>query len=359
MRPLSALDAISPAWNHTSSLLLAPRSWRLLLKIGFVAVLASLGTGGGNFNIPSSTHHMHPAGPLSLPLILTGILAVSIVVTIGLAISLALFYIGSRLQFVLFDVLLTRNTTIGPIWKRFGGVTWRWMGLKLLCLLALLLCLAPLIIPAAIHFLHIFASGSTTHPDSLTILSGVFGFIAPIFFVVLAASILFTLLFDFGLPSIALENTSITVTAERVFALLRAEPGQCLLYLLMRFLLGLACIVGAEIALAIAALITALPFGAIAAVLWATLHNGASGGKALMITGWVLLGLVFLALVICAAIIVIGYVHCFLRSYAIYFLAGRYPLLSQILEQNLPPSPSSALYPTPYPPYTPTPAPGQ
>ena len=56
MLPLSAIDAIGPAWSHTSRLLWRPRSWRLLLKIGAVAVFAQLG--GANFNSGSIPHRL-------------------------------------------------------------------------------------------------------------------------------------------------------------------------------------------------------------------------------------------------------------------------------------------------------------
>jgi hypothetical protein len=48
MQPLSAIDAISPAWDHTRKLLLNPMRWQTLLKVGLVAAFA--GTGSFNFN---------------------------------------------------------------------------------------------------------------------------------------------------------------------------------------------------------------------------------------------------------------------------------------------------------------------
>ena len=350
MRPLSALDAITPAWNHTRNLLLAPRDWRLLLKIGLIAVFAGMGGGGCNFSFPGSSHS-HPAGPVNLPLLMMGVMAIALISILGLAIGLVLFYIGSRLQFVLFDVILTRRTHIAPIWDHYGRVTWRWMGLKLLSGLAVLLCLAPIVIPAVFHFIHVFHPGDDAlHPPLLAVLPAVLGFFAATLIVVLAAAVLLTLLFDFGLPSMALENTTIGTTVRRVFTLLRVEPGQCLLYLLMRVVLGFVCVLAAEIGLVLAGLLSAVPFGAAAAVLWGLLHNVGLTGKVAMFTGWALLAGVFVLLFIGVAIMVIGYIQCFLRAYAIYFLAGRYPLLGSVLEQNTPPPPAVTYPYTPYPP---------
>jgi hypothetical protein len=65
-----------------------------------------------------------------------------------------------------------------------------------------------------------------------------------------------------------------------------------------------------------------------------------------MATGGVLLVLVFAAVLIYATTGFIGAFVLFLQAYALYFLAGRYPMLGDLLE---PPSPAFA-YPIPPPP---------
>jgi hypothetical protein len=59
-------------------------------------------------------------------------------------------------------------------------------------------------------------------------------------------------------------------------------------------------------------------------------------------------------LFIIAAISILGYLYTFLQTYAIYFLAGRYPLMGDMLDRYtpgyLPPPP-----PSPYPPLDPNP----
>ncbi len=42
MQPLSATDAIAPAWQHTRRLLLGPRNPRLFFKIAAVAFFAEV-----------------------------------------------------------------------------------------------------------------------------------------------------------------------------------------------------------------------------------------------------------------------------------------------------------------------------
>src|SRR5580698_10194898 len=99
MRPLSAVDAITPAWNHTRHLLIAPRHWRLLFKICAVAFFANMGGGSFSSSYPGRGHL-----PGLSPAIAASIFALAVVIgSIALLIALAFFYLGSRLQFVLFE----------------------------------------------------------------------------------------------------------------------------------------------------------------------------------------------------------------------------------------------------------------
>ncbi|QMV19297.1 hypothetical protein GOB94_11850 [Granulicella sp. 5B5] len=353
MRPLSATDAISPAWNHTSTLLLAPRSWSLLLKIGAVAIFAGLG-GGFSTGLPPNhgVSHLPSVSPLFAAAMLSVIIGISL---LALVIGIALLYLGSRLQFVLFEVLLTRRTTIGPIWARYGSVTWRWIGLKLLFMLAALLCMAPILVPAGIYlFRNVFDASNGVHPNLSIFVPAMALSIFAIALGALVIAAIWVWLSDFGLPSIALEDTSITETVQRVLSLVRAEPGQFILYLLLRMVLSFAFTLVAEIGLAIGAVIALIPIGVGGGILWMALHSGGVIGKAVMITGWVVLAIAFLTVFVCAAIMTLGYVRSFLKTYSLYFLGGRYPRLGEYLDQyqaTLPiPAPS---YPQPYPPYAP------
>ncbi|AEU34861.1 DUF7544 domain-containing protein [Granulicella mallensis] len=334
MRPLSAVDAIAPAWNHTRRLLIAPRSWRLLLKISAVAFFANVG--GGSFSSPYPGRDHLPG--LS-PAISASLFAVLLVIGgIASLIALALFYLGSRLQFVLFEIVLRRDTTVAPIWRRYGRATWYWMGLKLAFFAIALLCIAPLLIPIILHLIHAFGSGASMEPQNFAgFFLAIFGFGLAIFAVLIVIGAGYTLLHDFGLPFMALEGTSLTETVRRVVSLVRAEPGQMFLYLVMRVLLAFAGALIFEMALFFGLLIALIPLGGLGVVLWAVLHHAGTGGHVLMIAGWVVLGIILFVLLVGAVIMALGYLHTFLQAYALYFLGGRYPLVGQYLEPLLPP----------------------
>ena len=333
MRPLSAIDAISPAWNHTRRLLLTPRSWRLLLKIGAVAFFANMG--GCNF---SSSYPGRGHMPGLSPAIAASMLAIAFVVGgVVLLFTLAFFYLSSRLQFVLFEVVLRRDTTIAPIWRRYGRATWHWMGLQLAFFVTALLCVAPFLIPVILHFVHSVHSEANVEGQNFgAFFLAILGFILVIFLILIVFAAAYTLLRDFGLPSMALEGTPLTETVRRIVNLIRAEPGQVLLYLFMRFMLAIAGAIIFEFALVFGLLIVLIPLGGVAAVLWVALHHAGFAGHAFMVVGWVMLGIIFLVLLFVACIIMFGYLYTFLQAYALYFLGGRYPLVGGYLEPLLP-----------------------
>ena len=354
MRPLSAIESIGPAWNHTRRLLLTPRSWRLLLKIGAVAFFANMG--GCNLTGPVPGQGSIPSLPSST---FAPMLAIAFVVGgIALLLALAFFYLSSRLQFVLFEVVLRRDTTVAPIWRRYGRATWYWMGLQLAFFAITLLCIAPFLIPIILHFVHNPNAGSLWDQQNLgAILLAVLGFalLALLIVIILAAG--YTLLRDFGLPFMALEGTPLSQTVRRVVSLVRAEPGQMLVYLIMRVVLMFAGAIILEFALGFVVLIALIPLGGIAAILWIALHNAGTAGYVVMIAGWVLLGIIFLALLLVACIMTFGYLQTFLQAYTLYFLGGRYPLVGSYIEPLLPqPVPAYPTAPQGY--YPPAPSAG-
>jgi len=357
MQKLNAIDAISPAWDHTRKLLLEPPRWTLLLKIGLVAAFAQVGGGGSyssnNFGNHSGLgHHI----PMHLPVLAALATLFLVIGFIVFLVALAFFYLACRLQFVLFDIVLRRDTTVAPIWRRYGPATWRWMGFRILFILVALICVSPILVPAVIRLIHAFtANQAATEPDLLTLLAPFFAFIASLLLAAILISIGSTLLHDFGLPSMALESTSFGETVNRVGRLIRAEPLQILLFLVMKFVLRIVTGIGVGIALILGFLILLLPFGGAGGVLFATLHHSGTGGLVFMWFAIVLLALAYVVLIFIAALMTTGVIETFFQAYALYFLGGRYPMLGDILLPT--PLPPAGL-PFAQPAFTPTPPTG-
>jgi hypothetical protein len=335
MQPLSATDAIAPAWQHTRRLLLGSRNPGLFFKIAAVAFFAGMIGSSFSFSPPFHNGHGGGASP-SITMAIVGLILIAAVV--GLLIGFALFYLSSRLQFTLFHIVLRSETRVAPIWRHYGAATWRWMGLKILFFICALACLAPILIPGIFYIIHAItlqSQGDNSHIVGF-ILTGFFFAVLLVLFV-LALTVATVLLRDFALPSMALESTPLGETVRRVLALTRAEPGQVTLYLLLRFCLTAAGGFVSEILIVLLGLVIGGPLAGVGFGLWATLHTSGAGARAGMIGGWVVLALALLAVLAIGVISLFGYLFTFLQAYAIFFLAGRYPLMGQLLTE--PPAP--------------------
>jgi hypothetical protein len=264
-----------------------------------------------------------------------------------LIVGFAFFYLASRLQFVFFEIVLRRDTTVGPIWRRYGPATWRWIGLQILFLLIAAICVAPVLIPAVIALVHgIKAAGPDATPNIAALFGSILGFIGAIFLIVIVFGIGVLLLHDFGLPSMALEGTPLNETVSRIFRLIRAEPLDLLLYVVMKVLLRVGAGIGIFLVVFFGFLILAIPFGIVGGILWATLRHAA---PAIMWIGLVPVALLFAVIALAAIFMVSGILGTFFQAYNLYFLGGRYPLLGEILQPTPPPAYYPPLEPIPPP----------
>ncbi|MHB1022304.1 MAG: DUF7544 domain-containing protein [Acidobacteriaceae bacterium] len=339
MNVYSAAEAIGPAWERTKSILLEPFEWRRYLKLTFVAMFAALSTAG--FSLPNPArlaltldkHHSLPAE------ITAALVGLAVIFGLGIFIvGLVLFYIGSRLQFVLFDVIATKNSTVGPIWRKYGSQTWRWIGLKLLLFLMAGVVGAMLAIVLMLPLIRqITHQPIGTAMSPADILRHILGPILLIIAFSIVVAVVYILLWDFAIPPMALENASIGTAIGRVGKLIRNEPGEILLYLLMRFLLGIVFGMAAMLVYALAMLISLLPFSIVGGVLYLALRNAGPAGHVLLIAWAIVSGLVLLVWNLCVYTGVIGYLIAFWQSYVLAFYGGRYPLLGNLLEP--PPAP--------------------
>ena len=325
----SAGEAIGPAWDHTRTLLFRNRRWPRILKICLVALFSQFGGLNGSFNRSSGNAHI-PAGMQSV------LLAVGLLIgLISLVIGLVLIYVGSRLQFVLFDILLLRDDSVAPAWRRHGTHTWRWVGVKVLFALCLGIVLSPLLIPAILGFIHLFQTGAwTLGPNqhfTFAMVSAAMLFIAEVFAVVILFVAIYRVFVTVAMPGMALEDLSFGDTYRRTWDLFRAQPSAMVVYGLLTLLVGLGLGLAFVVCLLLALVLPAVPLGLLGWALWALLHGGTAGMFFLGTLGVV--AVVALALwALLVYVVGAGTLVCFYQAWALYFLAGRYPLLGQYLQ---------------------------
>lgn len=328
----SAAQAISPAIERTKRYLFLPFRWGRFLKLTLVALLTEGGVSSCNFNsnMPSgkggggagpALHFPHLAWP-ALP-ILIGIALAAIV--IGLLISLVISYLLVRLRFSFFDCVLKMSDKIAPAWRIYHQQALRYLGLSYGIGLCFWLIIAAAAYAVFQHFRPLFmALGSDTPPHFMDFLPAIAIMVPVAICLAIAASLANSFLGYFVLPRLALEDAPMGEAVADVWSDITAEPGQFLLFLLLKFLVGLAASILAAIVLVIPLVILAI-LGALAFALL----------KAVSTTLMVLLGVPAAIIVGVGFLLmffgVTGMIGTFRRNYALVFYAGRYPLLGEIL----------------------------
>lgn len=328
MRTLSATEAITPAIDRAKALL-QPFALGRWLKLGLVAMLAETTGSSFSWNNGGSSKASHLNFTAS-PVLLT---VIAFAMVIAFLVAVVMLYVGSRMQLVLMDLVATRTTMVAPAWHRTASRTWRWIGLKVLCFLGLIILFAY----------PIFLAVRALAQNKYGVFGSIFLFIAVVCLIVLFIVLLVWFLRDFVLPFILFNDARLGDALRGAFALVRREPGEVAFYFLMKLVLTVALGIGGELCIVLAVIAIGLPTGGVGAALWFLLHRSGGFATAMMYAGFVILGIVFLAGLFVAVVCISGAVLIFYQSYALYFVGGRFPALGDLLE----PPPPPMVYPQP------------
>jgi hypothetical protein len=167
----------------------------------------------------------------------------------------------------------------------------------------------------------------------------------------LVYTLVVSLIGDLALPSIALENMAVTAALGRCFALIRQEPGQICLYVLLKIVISVAALIAMQICIVILELIVIIPLGFAAGLGAALLHTIGPVGHLLLVVAGVVGYLLLIVAMFYFMVGMYGALILYLQAYSMYFLGGRYPLLGDFLEP--PPPPVEYAAPPPEPPALP------
>ena len=347
MQPLSALSAIAPACTRGNEILFHPfrlgRSWKLAAS-GYLAFLGSIFIPLPFFFLPL----LRGSGAAGARVGVSFLLAAFTIV------YLVLFGLGVGLGMVQFDMIVTRGQFIGPMWRRVAGRIWPWIGVKVLVGTILSLLLSPLAFAAMRHMQAVMANmprvtpGQPIDPATLHLLwpaiLGAEGLLLALFFVLKAVS---TVLDDFVRPFYLLEAITLLQAFQCGGRIFLAEPGEVLLYLLMKLMLSVAGVIMQYISYFVV-ILALVVVGIVLGLLGFTIVHiagqaNAAAARLLLIVGGGLLYLVFTVVMCWYAFGSLGYLMTLLEAYGVYFLAGRYPLLARLLE----PGPGAPFTPPP------------
>jgi hypothetical protein len=348
--PISAVDCLTPAFEHAKQQLFRPFRFGQWTRLAFVGLFAGeMSSGGGcNFNFSTHTPSNHrnfvaaapPNWELLAPLLVIAIIAVPVIWCL-------LIYLNSRMRFVLFDSVIAKKCELGRMWRERREPAFQYFIWQILFFLATIAGTAVLLgVPALAAFLLGWFTAPRQHLVPL-ILTAIFLFFALMLWLLISFVIqVFTK--DFVVPQMALENLSAFEGWRRLWVMLQSEKGSYAGYGGMKFVLAIGAAVGVGIVAIIIVVLLLIPFGGIGAI--AVIYGKTAGltWNVFTITAAIVAGSIFLLLLFYAVSLISVPVIVFFPAYSIYFFAARYPQLARVMYPAPPPSPP--LMPPPLPP---------
>ena len=344
--PISAVDAISPAFQHTKKQLIEPFRASQWAKLALGEVHSG-GCSGGNFQMPTRTSGGERFLELGLPAMNPVAYAalIALLVVAVLVLWVLFIYVNSVMRFVLFDSVVAKQCEIRQYWNRRQKPGLRYFAWQLLLFLAMMVGLTILVgIPATFALAVGWLKQSSQHMVPL-ILGGVLLFFLVTTFVVLW---LIVLVFskDFIVPQMALEDIGPMEAWRRLLPMLKSEKGGYAGYLGMKIVMSIGAAVIVGIAAMIIILLTLIPIGGVGAVLVLMGKSGGLHWNLYTITLAVVIGSFLLAFILYVVSLVSVPAIVFFPAYSIYFFAARYRALDAVLRPAPPPflSPEPSSY---------------
>jgi len=358
----SAIDVISPAFEHTKQQLLKPFNFGQWARIALLAMATGeMSTGGGcnTMHIPTSfpTHRGQESFAASTPDFLKAIdpalIGALLMVAIigGIVLMLVWLYVGSISRFVLYDTVVRRHCDMSPAWDRWHrqGMRFFWWQLLLMIFSLVLagLMLFPLIIPL------IRAVKSQQAPGASFFLAFL-PFLAVFFVFSLFMLLVAVLTKDFVVPVMAVDGVGVIEGWRRLIAMMKTDAPNYAGYIGMKIVLVIGSGIIFSIVVGIVMVILMIPGAIVGAAAFFALKSAGVAWNAITITLAVVAGTLLLGALLYVVAFVCVPVAIFFPAYAMYFLAERFPGLHAQL-YGVPVAPAPAWTGVPALPSTPAP----
>jgi hypothetical protein len=341
MRVLSASECAAPAFKRTWDFYFKPFRWGRSWKWAASAYVGQIGLFFLPLPLPVllavlAHAHVRPA--------IWALLSIASVAFIAL--GFWIFYLCTRMEIVFFEAALTKAPLVRPIWRRYGPQTWQMVGARLV-LSAVLGVFVTMPLVRYLHtMIHMFRTmpkpGMQTDPMAqAAIFRSIFSSEMLLFAGLGIVMLLSSLLSDFMLPTLALEQESLGEAITRMLRLFRTEPLAMLAYVLLKALFGIIGIIVQYILYILTMILSLIPFGIVALIVgglsWLLLHSVGTLWHIVLILEIIGGYSLFFAWCMYFTFGSLGMVLTFLQYFALFFLGGRYPVLGNLLE---PPPPA-------------------
>jgi hypothetical protein len=329
----SAIDVISPAFEHTKQQLLRPFRWGQWAQIALLAMATgemSTGSGCNSIHIPNfpSRHgqqnFVEPGDFLKGidPALIGTLLLVAVLG--GVVLMVVWIYVSSVSRFVLYDTVVRRHCDMGPAWDRWHSQGMRFFWWQLALMVVLLgvagLMLFPLIIAL------VAAAKSHTMPGASLFLAFL-PFLAVFFVFSLCILLVAVLTKDFVVPVMAIEGVGVVEGWRRLWRMMKADAGNYAGYIGMKIVLAIGSGIIFSIAVGIVVVILAIPLVIVGVAAAIFVKSAALGWSAATITMAVVSATVLFGALLYVIAFVSVPVAIFFPAYGLYFLADRYPAL--------------------------------
>ncbi len=346
---MSAVDAVTPAFDHARRSLLQPFRFAFWWRLSVVGLLTGefVGGGGGggggpNFNIPAQRRGGEDfvrflADPdfsklaEFLPLIL---FAVAVLIVLGIV----MLYISSVFRFILLESVLHDRCEIGAGWSRWQRQGWSYFLWQLGFNLAVLFVMG---VVAGLALAVAAATGALRDPRehvALLVSGGI------VLFCLLMAMLLVNVIIwlftkDFVVPVMALDDLGAVEGWRRFLPMLGADKGGYAIYVLLKIALAVGAALVFGIVQLIVTLILLVPIGLVGA---GVIFGGKAAGltwNAATIALAVVVGTVLLFLLIWVWALISVPAVFFFQSWTLRFFGSRYARLGALMGPVPPPIP--------------------
>ena len=329
---ISAVDTLTPAFQHTKQQLLQPfrvGQWAKLALVGFLSgELSSGGCNSSSFRTPPADGGGSFGMPSIDPALLAGLIAILIVAAVVL--GTLFLYVSSVMRFVLFDSVVARNCEIRKGWERRQGAGLRLFVWQILLMLGTFAGLVILVgIPAAFAFGMGWLKAPREHMLPL-VLGGILLFMVFFAFMV-AFALVHVMTKDFVVPQMALENVSAMEGWRRFWPMLKSEKGGYAGYIGLKMVMALGAAVAVGLVSGIVLVILLIPVGGVGALVVLAGKAAGLGWNLYTITTAVVVGVGLLGLLLYVISLISVPPIVFFPAYSIYFFASRYPALQRVL----------------------------
>jgi hypothetical protein len=357
MTTLSPLDALGPAFRRTREVMAQPFRLGFFLKIALIAALTqpafystsiSYPINGAQFAALRGLGPRHAAGLPSMGIgyqfaggqgfAVFGIVALLLVGVVGILVWIGIAYLYCRLRFTLFDLVVYKRGRVRQAWSGYGPQAWRYFGLVVLVGLAFMVISLIIIGPALINLFRTMERQGKAGPnlDPFALLGSMLPFLLSIFLVAALWAVVDALMQDFLLPPMAIEDSPLEFAFGQFFRLLKTDFGSVVIYVLLRFAVGIGLTWILMLLVFMALLLVGLAIFGVGVLLYHLLWTSLVG-QVICVALAIMAGLAAIAVYLMAIVSVYGISGIFKQAYAAYFFGGRYPELGDRLEP--PPTP--------------------